>query len=275
MNTEGLLRWIREREAIRLKRAGGEPPPWTDDPILREWKFCSVRREHDRVTRWIAANWREPHARDPDLWFAMTVARLFNLPETLAEIGYPAPWDAAKSGAALRRRRARGETFINAAYKVGTAGQKVDKIDYLVGVLDRLWSRRERLRPHADETLHQWWGRLKEEHGLGSFLAAQVVADMKYVEPLRSARDWMSFAAPGPGSQRGLNRVLRRPVDRGWKDDEWRFQLRKLHDAINLERMGLGDLHAQDLQNCLCEFEKYERTRLNEGKPKQRFTPSD
>jgi hypothetical protein len=28
-------------------------------------------------------------------------------------------------------------------------------------------------------------------------------------------------------------------------------------------------MHAQDLQNCLCEFDKYERARLGEGTPKQ------
>jgi hypothetical protein len=38
-----------------------------------------------------------------------------------------------------------------------------------------------------------------------------------------------------------------------------------------LEGIGLGDLHAQDLQNCLCEFDKMERARLGEGKPKRRF----
>src|SRR5262249_26692048 len=27
--------------------------------------------------------------------------------------------------------------------------------------------------------------------------------------------------------------------------------------APHLARIGLGDLHAQDLQNCLCEFDKY------------------
>jgi hypothetical protein len=35
--------------------------------------------------------------------------------------------------------------------------------------------------------------------------------------------------------------------------------------------MGLGDLHAQDLQNCLCEVDKYLRAKLGEGKPKRRF----
>jgi hypothetical protein len=49
----------------------------------------------------------------------------------------------------------------------------------------------------------------------------------------------------------------------------------RLHEAIapDLERIGVGRLCAQDLQNCLCELDKYERVRLGEGKPKRRFVP--
>jgi hypothetical protein len=34
-----------------------------------------------------------------------------------------------------------------------------------------------------------------------------------------------------------------------------------------------GRLSASDLRSCLCEFDKYERGRLGEGKPKRRFVP--
>jgi hypothetical protein len=33
----------------------------------------------------------------------------------------------------------------------------------------------------------------------------------------------------------------------------------------------MPQLHAQDLQNCLCEFDKYERVRLGEGRPKAKY----
>ena len=35
---------------------------------------------------------------------------------------------------------------------------------------------------------------------------------------------------------------------------------------LELDHIGLGDLHAADLQNCLCEFDKMERVRLGQGK---------
>lgn len=41
---------------------------------------------------------------------------------------------------------------------------------------------------------------------------------------------------------------------------------------VNTTRMFLDKkLCAQDIQNCLCEFDKYERVRLGEGAPKQRY----
>ena len=31
-----------ERQQMFARRVEGEPGPWTDDPILREFKFCNV-----------------------------------------------------------------------------------------------------------------------------------------------------------------------------------------------------------------------------------------
>jgi hypothetical protein len=279
MTHEPLLYWIGERERIRIRRANGQPFPWTQDPILREWSFCNVRREDDRTTRWIAENWRIPHADDLDLGFAMVVVRCVNLPEALAELGYPVPWDPEHFLAAMGARKERGEVCFSPAYNISNGGSGAPKAEHLVQkVFAPLWQplTRKRLRPREDDSLHSFYGRLKEANGLGSFMAAQVVADMKYVSPLKNARDWMTFAAPGPGSKKGLNRVLGRPVDAPWRDDDtWRAAFRQLREQImpELERSGLGDLHAQDLQNCLCEMDKYERMRLGEGKPKRRFVP--
>ena len=33
----------------------------------------------------------------------------------------------------------------------------------------------------------------------------------------------------------------------------------------------LPPIHAQALQNCLCEFDKYERVRLGEGRPRNNY----
>jgi hypothetical protein len=276
-DTMQLLHFIAEREQIRIRRANGEPKPWTDDKILGTWSFCNVRREDDRVTRWVAENWRTPHADDPDVWFAMAVARLVNWPDSLAELGYPVPWDRERFVAVLQGRAARGETAWGSAYNISNGGSTAPKAVHIAGVLDKLWQARATLRPRAGERLAEYHGRLMQRDGLASFMAAQIVADLKYVEPLRSAADWSTFAASGPGSRRGLNRVLGQPVDAPWQEADWRKAIRKMRDSIaqDLQRMGLGDLHAQDLQNCLCETDKMMRVKLGEGKPKRKFVPHE
>jgi alpha-glutamyl/putrescinyl thymine pyrophosphorylase clade 1 len=276
MSAEELIDWISERGAIHTKKEAGHPPPWTDDPILREWSFCNVRREDDRVTRWIAGHWRAPREDDRDLWFAMVVARFVNWPPTLAEIGFPVPWQPDRFITVLTNRAARRELCFGPAYVISNGSHKGAKSLYLAEhVFTPLWHSRERLRPRSGQTLAAWHGSLTRYNGLGSFMAAQVVADMKYVPPLCDAPDWHTWAASGPGSRRGLNRVLGRPVDVRWNEFEWLQEMRRLHQRIapELARRGV-ELHAQDLQNCLCEFDKYRRVKCGEGTPKRRYRPT-
>ena len=52
-------------------------------------------------------------------------------------------------------------------------------------------------------------GEVKEEH----LMADQIIADLKYVDPLKPAPDWRSFAANGAGGRADLNRVLGQAVE--------------------------------------------------------------
>lgn len=263
------LAFVREREAVRVRREGGQAPPFTSDEILANYRFCNIRREDDAVTKWMAANWRTPNVGDPDLWFAMCMARFLNLPDSLGEIGYPVPWNRTRFLQVLKSRKTKGLRNFNAAYIVSTSGMVIAKELYIADyLLTPLWRDRKNLRPKVGDTLNAYHMLLGQWRGLGSFMAAQVVADMKYVDPLKTASDWWSFAASGPGSRRGLNRVLGRSKDSPWKEDDWRLELARLQKHIDLD---VPDLHAQDIQNCLCEFDKYERTRLGEGRPKRKF----
>lgn len=62
-NYDWAVHWIIEREKIRIKKETGEPFPWTEDPILKAYRFCNVRREDDTVTKWIAENIRKPYEK--------------------------------------------------------------------------------------------------------------------------------------------------------------------------------------------------------------------
>lgn len=276
MRVAELFVFIQEREAIYQRRQAGRPKPWTADKILSRYRFCNMYRENDTVTKWITEHWRTPHADDPDLWFAMTVARLLNNPEALTAVGYPLPWVQRKWRSILLKRQAAGFGNFNAAYRVvaGPSFAGVKTVDYLADhVLPDLWRDRATLRPRTDDTLATFNLRLRNYRGLGSFIAAQVIADIKYAQPLKNALDFWTWAAPGPGSRRGLNYVCGRPAEAHWQDEEWFAQLGVLQTKIDplVRAAKMPRLHAQDLQNCLCEFSKYERARLGQGRPKQLY----
>jgi hypothetical protein len=267
--------FIRERQRILERRRAGKPPPWTSDPILRRYRFCNVHREDDIVTKWIAKNWRTPYSTSSHLWFAMCIARLINWPPTLAVLGFPKDgWDPKRFMLVVRCMQDAGDKAYSGAYIVSTNGRAMPKEKYLAEhVLTKLWNNSGSIRPRSGDTLDAFHQRLMKFDGMGSFLAAQVVADMKYVPPLKGAADWWSFAASGPGSRRGLNRVYGLPFNKPITEQAWRNGMVELcaHAEYTL---GKDDrLHAQDLQNCLCEFDKYERTRLGEGRPRSTYTP--
>jgi hypothetical protein len=272
MRTKELTKFIIARESVRVNKENGKPRPWTKDPILDKYRFCNVHREDDYVTRWLRFNWYTWFEDNEDVWFAAVVARLFNQPGALEAIQpYVLPWKPEKVRQILHARRDQGLRNFNAAYIVSTNGVAMDKVDYLVyKVLGLLWAERKYMRPKPGDTLEVYHDMLMGFDGLGSFIAAQVVADLKYLPPLDKARDWQTFAASGPGSRRGLNRVMGNIPDKPWREQHWRNTLADLQEAIKpLE------LHAQDLQNCLCEFDKYERARLGEGTPKQIYKERD
>lgn len=271
------VRFIVARHAVYTQRQKGAKKPWTQDPILQKYRFCNVYRELDTVTKWIANNWRTPNHKDKNLWFAMVIARLVNWPKTLDRMTYKVAspkWNTILFQHVIRDMRDCGEKAYSGAYIVSTNGRKMLKEKYLAEqVLTPLWEARATVCPKDGDTLRAFYERLAGFQGMGSFMAAQVVADIKYVLPLRKAKDWWTFAASGPGSRRGLNRIAGRGVDDPWGEAVWYEALCALAGAVNpqLLEKGMSKLHNQDLQNCLCEFDKYERVRLGQGTPRANY----
>ena len=279
MSAENLSKFILEREAIRLKKEAGKKRPWTQDEILATYRFCNVHREDDAVSKWVAEHWRTPHAAEKHVWFAMLVARLFNNPETLAELPVPyKKFDVEKYDDILQRRKMLGEKVFNAAYIVSTNGLSMDKVDYVLEhILNPAWAVRDSIAPKVGDTLADFAVRLCTLRGISGFMAGQIIADCKYTSRFSpdETSDWWSFAISGPGSRRGLNRVLGYRVDQAWKEPVWLAELACLHAKVTkLTEKKIGRMHAQDLQNCLCEFDKYERARVGDGRPKQKYTPA-
>jgi hypothetical protein len=179
----------------------------------------------------------------------------------------------------MESRKKRGEKQLTGAYMVrADAVVEGSKAAYLAHyVLQPMWDERKALRPRPLDTLDGFHKRLMGYRDMGSFMAAQVVADIKYDHngPLHFASDWATWAASGPGSRRGLARLAGRKLNYPWKESEWRAVFSDLLVEITpmIDAAGLPPVTGQDLQNCLCEYDKKERVRLGEGSPRSKYQP--
>jgi hypothetical protein len=261
--------FIVERHNVYLRRAAGLPKPWTEDAMLQSYRFTNVYRELDRETEWLFDNWLAPNAAEEDLWFLSFVARHINLHTTLEQIGLPLPWNAEDFNKDMEWVAEQLPKVFSSAYMINQTipgGKGLSKAAYLSKyVFSPAWKQRELLRARRGELLEHFHDRLMNQKGLGSFMAAQVVADVKWF--MGSTPDFHTWAAPGPGSLRGLSLVKGLPAEQRWRAHQWLAELQWLREEINgVLPPGWQPLDAQNLQNCLCEFSKYIR-----GYSRQRF----
>jgi hypothetical protein len=262
--------WISEREKIRVKKEAGEMRPWTADPILDKYRFCNVRRENDKVTRWIRRNWSKPE--HPNFILAMTIARLVNWPETLEELGFPYEWSEEHFIGTIDRRHFSGKKTWSSAYIVSTNGHATPKPIYVArAVLNPISARCA--AGQWPTPLRGLYGALRGFQGVGSFIAGQIVADAKNTVDSSwwDAEDWYEFVVPGPGSKRGLARLLGKPAPYTLSDTLFM----KHFDVAATAAREVAHLCRQDIQNCLCEFDKYMRVKLGEGTPRQHYMESE
>ncbi len=265
-----LVYWITERDLIRQKKEQGKPAPWSCNEVMQETYFCNINREDDKVTKWIRNNWEYINA--PEYYdFAMIVARIFNLPDTLQQIQQPLDTHFWLENAeqVLRQRKERGLKIWNGAYIISTNGKKIDKLTYCLGLLEKIADNPQITK--NCETLAEAHKELMKVEGLASFLAAQVIADLKNSSghPLQLAPDWGSFSAPGPGSLRGLEWFWEEKITK-------KNYQEKIQDAYEILSWELSEdilkvLCMQNLQNCFCEYDKFMRVTNKTGRSKRKY----
>ncbi len=263
---EILKSWIRDREAIRKAKESGAPKPWTADPLLRDYRWCNVRRMDDRVSRALFEHW---YSRNGDRLSSLKralFARLFNWPESLdAIVDNP---DNARE--LLLSRAQQGRKVFGGAYVIpGVPGR--GKVDSICDLIDYIGSR-ERFVMRS--SMRETWFELTKFDGIGSFLAGQVVADLAHLPDGRQWEDADRWAPLGPGSARGINRLRGLPKDRSVLQADFDRLLPELTAVLrpHIEEIWTDrQLQAMDIQNCLCEFDKTRRLQMKEGKVRARY----
>ena len=316
---EKIAGFVNEREAIRMRKAiledqfeqrlvvpalshhgaqvwcgGGWALNYlTGDPILGAYRFCNVRREDDRVTRWIREHIILPYADHEYLWLMLCIARTINWPPTLQRLidspdGWPGNerFSPERMTQVLMDWQASGEKVYTGAYMIRAESDprkewySWPKQRYIAEiVIGELWKNRHDWQHLDADGTHESqgvWDYLQLFTGWGPFMAYQVIVDMQHTRFLETCFDKQSWAAAGPGTKRGLNR---------WTGQEPK---EALSQTIALERLidlrhelnqpgaiwpWLQPIDLSDVCNVCCEFDKYERVRLGEGKPRAKYVP--
>jgi 5-hmdU DNA kinase, helical domain len=275
-----LLYWITERNQIRLrKEVLSLPKPWSEDVTFQNTYFCNVRREHDTVTKFIR-NYYSPFVEDSWYLYNIIFSRFINWPKTLETIGYMRAHDPVALVGRLYDLAASNGKIWGGAYVITTHGIPMPKAAYLArNVLGATYNARELLNLgtgyQGTPSCAAAHTALQSIEGLGSFLAAQVVADLKNTvgHPLNFAKDRDTFVAHGPGSMRGLQWF--------WQAEGVTITPRNFYSYFDAMRLYVDEnwnetlmgkpICNQDLQNCLCEFDKYCRVSSGTGRSKRNY----
>lgn len=264
--------WILERETIKLKKKKGEEPPFTNDEILKNYRFCNVRRMDDRVSKWIYTNWYRPNFEHKNIVLACVLARHFNLPETLQLIGFPKVFSPRKIIKKLEKRAfEENKTVFNSAYVItGKNSGEPNKIRTVINTVCQYFVDNP-LEDRTDfETMEETVEVLQDYPNIGTFMAGQIVADLRWATDYKF-KDRKFWAPIGPGSRRGINRYFERPLRQSVKNFQEDLTKVIRNSKLELNRQFIRRLEAIDWQNCLCEFDKYERALWNEGRPKRKY----
>jgi len=292
MRTEEFYAYLQKRENIRiLKEAKKFPPPWTDDSILHNFKFTNVKRINDRTTRHFAQVYRR-YSGEPEA-IALYNAAMYRYFGTIAWqeiIG----WSTKHEGWLIRSLAeaaiGQGESIFTGAYVITNGGRAEPKHLVVEEYLSQLFVDAATIVNAIEET-KTWeagYDQLRQLPGFGGsgFMAKEVLQDyliwlgyrndLLHKAPVEEyITDFWDFTPLGPGARRGLNRVLSRGLMSPVPLSTMQGELGALRQAVSArfaQEFGVR-LSAHDVQFCLCEFDKYERARLGEGRPRSRYYP--
>jgi hypothetical protein len=106
----------------------------------------------------------------------------------------------------------------------------------------------------------------------------EVVTDLRHTRYLRAAPDVNTWANAGPGAFRGLNRVFGRPLKQAQNPQA---ACQEMADLLTMSKhywpkptIWWPKLEMRDIEHSLCEFDKYERVRNGEGRPRSMYHPA-
>lgn len=289
-------RFAAERQEIFFKRLEKKAAPWTDDQILRDYKFTNAYRASDRVSQFLIRHVIYAGSAKPsDVFFRTILFKLFNKVETwglleahFGPISYDhfrfKAYDAVLTKALESGRRIYSSAYIMPTRARGFGMREPRKHRTHLRILELMMRDGAWAKVAGARTFQAAFAILRAYPLFGDFLAYQFATDLNYSEIMDFSE--REFVIPGPGARDGLRKcfrslgglseteAIRMVADRQQEEFESRgLQFRTLWGRA---------LQLIDCQNILCEVDKYARVKHPDAKGisgrmriKRRFSPSD
>lgn len=267
-----------ERQRIFELRTLGRPGPWTDDPILRDYKFCNVYRAADRVSQYLirAICYDARPTAPADRLFQIVTFRIFSSIETWEQLqtklGHQPTLDNLADGsleAALTSIKAEvGKLYTGAFILCATDayGRGIKHLNHIELLKDMFLVHdlaRDILEAPSLRSLYEL---IHQFPMMGDFMSYQIAIDLNYSDLVNFSEN--DFTKAGPGALRGIAKMF---IDTGGLSPEQIIMWMVEHQDEEFRRYGYDfhglfgrPLHAIDIQNLFCETDKYCRVAVPE-----------
>lgn len=214
MKTEQFFQFIYDRQLIWHKRfILNMPAPWTDDEILKTYKFCNVYRELDFGTLHLIKNVINAPMYPEDKIFNIILFRRFNVRTFFDEIYLPKAWQAFDLNTLEKEfdlLKSSGVKLFNEAYTICQVPfdenyRKEDKHIQILLSMNHIAPFMPQITKKLKDSksLEECFNILKSIKLIGPFLAYQILQDIQYI-PGFLKHDINSFVSIGPGALGGL-----------------------------------------------------------------------
>jgi 5-hmdU DNA kinase-like protein len=264
-------RFAAERLAMYYRRMIDPVGPWTENPILREYRFTNVYRAADRVSQYLVrkVQYREDRSQAPaEVFFRTVLFKLFNRIDTwelLEQEHGPLSWQSTpieKISESLDHLIGSGRRVYSAAYIMPSPafGHQRKHSNHLA-LLARMMTDGLPGQLVRARSLRSVYEMILSYPGLGPFLAFQYTIDLNYSTLLDF--DEAEFVVAGPGALDGIAKCFAnaKSFDPTYIIYAMAERQSEEFSRLGLEFEGLFGRRLQpiDCQNIFCEISKYAR----------------
>lgn len=268
---DSYLQFAVERQNIFWRRLKGDSRPWTNDPILSNWKFTNTYRVLDRVSQFLVSEVINKGDQSvEELFFRILLFKTFNRIETwnlfkekLGEISWNT-YDFERYDSILSGARNSGIPIYSMAYVMPSAGGvfgEVRKHQNHLRLIEYMFSSRIPFKIASASSLSEVFNILRQCPSLGNFLAFQYAIDLNYSSIINFSE--MDFVVAGPGAKDGISKCF---SHRSNFSNEEIIEIVTINQDQLFKEAGLKfnnllgrPLQLIDCQNIFCEISKYAR----------------